>query len=88
MKKFILLFVITFFSCDNMTKNKQTNIDSNDIEYVDLIGEFPRKNLSNVLYSSWFDKNYDDYSVDKETADKIKKYISKDSVSYTHLRAH
>ena len=30
------------------------------------------------MYSSWFDKNYEDYSVDKETADKIKKYISKD----------
>ena len=43
MKKFILLFVITFFSCDNMKKNKQTDIDPNDIEYVDLIGEFPRK---------------------------------------------
>ena len=28
MKKFILLFVITFFSCDNMKKNKQ------DIENV------------------------------------------------------
>ena len=78
MKKFILLFVITFFSCDNMKKNKQTNIDSNDIEYVDLIGEFPRKDLSNVLYSSWFDKYYEDYSVDKVTADKIKKYISRD----------
>ena len=78
MKKFILLFVITFFSCDNMKKNKQTNIDANDIEYVDLIGEFPRKDLSNVLYSSWFDKNYEDYSVDKVTADKIKKYISRD----------
>ena len=78
MKKFILLFVITFFSCDNLKKNKQTNIDPNDIEYVDLIGEFPRKDLSNVLYSSWFDKNYEDYSVDKVTADKIKKYISRD----------
>ena len=78
MKKFILLFVITFFSCDNMKKNKQTNIDQNDIEYVDLIGEFPRKDLSNILYSSWFDKNYEDYSVDKATANKIKKYISRD----------
>ena len=71
MKKFILLFVITFFSCDNMKKNKQTNSDPNEIEYVDLIGEFTRKDLSNVLYSSWFDKNYENYSVDKLTADKI-----------------
>ena len=78
MKKFILLFLIIFFSCDNMKKNKQTNIDANDIEYVDLIGEFPRKDLSNILYSSRFDENYEDYSVDKATANKIKKYISRD----------
>ena len=30
------------------------------------------------MYSSWFDKNYEDYSVDKVTADKIKKYIGRD----------
>ena len=78
MKKFILILIITFFSCDNINKNKQKDVDPNDLEYVDLIGEFPRKDLSNILYSSWFDENYKDYIVDKVTADKIKKYISRD----------
>lgn len=78
MKKFVLILIITFFSCDNMRKNKQADVDPNDLEYIDLIGEFTRKDLSNVLYSSWFDKKYKDYSIDKVTANKIKKYISRD----------
>ena len=40
MKKFIIVFTIIFFSCDNMKKNKQTDIDPNELEYVDLVGEF------------------------------------------------
>ena len=78
MKKFIIFFTIIFFSCDNMKKNKQMDIDPNDLEYVDLIGEFSRKDLSNILYSSWFDKNYESYTVDEESANKIKEYITRD----------
>ena len=72
MKKFIIILIITFFSCDNMKKNKQVGIDPNELEYVDLIGEFSRKDLSHILYSTWFNKNYESYSVDEESADKIK----------------
>ena len=78
MKKFIIILTITFFSCDNMKKNTTKDVDPNDLEYVDLIGEFSRKDLSNILYRSWFDQNYENYSVDKETADKIKQHISRD----------
>ena len=78
MKKFIIVFTIIFFSCDNMKKNKQTDIDPNELEYVDLIGEFSRQDLSDILYSSWFDKNYESYIVDEESADKIKEYITRD----------
>ena len=78
MKKFIIFFTIIFFSCDNMKKNKQMDIDPNELEYVDLIGEFSRKDLSNILYSSWFDKNYESYTVDEESANKIKEYITRD----------
>ena len=78
MKKFIILFTIILFSCDSMKKNKQTDIDPNELEYVDLIGEFSRQDLSNILYSSWFDKNYESYIVDEESADKIKEYITRD----------
>jgi len=78
MKKFIIVFTIIFFSCDNMKKNKLTDINPNELEYVDLIGEFSRKDLSHILYSSWFDKNYESYIVDEESADKIKEYITRD----------
>ena len=78
MKKFIIVFTIILFSCDNMKKNKQTDIDPNELEYVDLIGEFSRQDLSHILYSSWFDKNYESYIVDEESADKIKEYITRD----------
>ena len=78
MMKFIIVFTIILFSCDNMKKNKQTDIDPNELEYVDLIGEFSRQDLSDILYSSWFDKNYESYIVDEESADKIKEYITRD----------
>ena len=78
MRKLIIVFTIILFSCDNMKKNKQTDIDPYELEYVDLIGEFSRKDLSHILYSSWFDKNYESYIVDEESADKIKEYITRD----------
>ena len=78
MKKFTILLIIIFFSCDTMKKNKKTGIDPNELEYVDLIGEFSRQDLSDILYSSWFDKNYESYIVDEESADKIKEYITRD----------
>ncbi len=78
MKKFTILLIIIFFSCDTMKKNKKTDIDPNELEYVDLIGEFSREDLSHFLYSSWFHKNYENYIVDEKSADKIKEYITRD----------
>ena len=71
MKKFIIILIITFYSCDNMKKNKQVDIDPNELEYVDLIGEFSRKDLSHILYGTWFNKNYERYSVVEENAEKL-----------------
>ena len=46
MKKIILIILIFFTSCKNPnTKNKDHSESDKDIEYVDLIGDFKRKDL-------------------------------------------
>ena len=45
-KKIILIILITFTSCKNSnTKNKDHSESDKDIEYVDLIGDFKRKDF-------------------------------------------
>ena len=78
MKKIILIILIFFTSCKNPnTKNKDYSESDKDIEYVDLIGDFKRKDLTKSPYDSWYIENYDNYELDVETAKKIKKLINR-----------
>ena len=78
MKKIILIILIFFTSCKNPnTKNKDHSESDKDIEYVDLIGDFKRKDLTKSPYDSWYIENYDNYELDVETAKKIKKLINR-----------
>ena len=78
MKKIILIILIFFTSCKNSnTKNKDHSESDKDIEYVDLIGDFERKDLTKSPYDSWYIENYDNYELDVETAKKIKKLINR-----------
>ena len=73
MKKIILIILIFFTSCKNHnTKNKDHLESDKDIEYVDLIGDFNRKDLTKNPYDSWYIENYDNYELDFETAKKLK----------------
>ena len=78
MKKIILIILIFFTSCKNPnTKNKDHSESNKDIEYVDLIGDFKRKDLTKSPYDSWYIENYENYELDVETAKKIKKLINR-----------
>lgn len=78
MKKIILILLVIFMSCKNSnTKNKNNNEIDQDIEYVDLIGDFNIKDLTKSPYDSWFTENYNNYELDIETADKIKKLLNR-----------
>ena len=75
MKKTILILLIIFVSCKNSnTKNKAEN--NKNVEYVDLIEDFRRNDLTKSPYDSWYLKNYDNYNLDIETANKIKKFLN------------
>ena len=75
MKKIILILLVIFMSCKNSnTKNKNNNEIDQDIEYVDLIEDFNRKDLTKPPYDSWFTENYNNYELDiEETQDYYKK---------------
>ena len=78
MKKIILILFVIFMSCKNSNpKNKNNDLTEKDIEYVDLIGDFKRKDLTKPPYDSWFTENYNNYELDIETADKIKKLLNR-----------
>ena len=78
MKKIILITLIIFTSCKNSNnKNKDYSESELEIEYVDLIGDFKRKDLTKSPYDSWYIENYDNYELDIETAKKIKKLINR-----------
>ena len=65
MKKTILILLIIFVSCKNSnTKNKAEN--NKDVEYVDLIEDFRRNDLTKSPYDSWYLENYDNYKLDIE----------------------
>ena len=78
MKKIILILLVIFMSCKNSNpKNKNNDLIDKDIEYIDLIGDFKRKDLTKLPYDSWFTENYNNYELDIETADKIKKLLNR-----------
>ena len=78
MKKIILILLVIFMSCKNSNpKNKNNDLIDKDIEYVDLIGDFKRKDLTKPPYDSWFTENHNNYELDIETADKIKKLLNR-----------
>ena len=56
------------FSCNNSINKKNSEPE----EYTDIIGVFERKELSNNPHAEWFNQNYSDYNLDKETLDKLK----------------
>ena len=79
MKKLFFKIFIIFFSCvENKQNKKSQNIDDEVGEYVDLIGNFERKDLTKEPYDSWFEENYDNYVLDIDTSLIIKKLISRD----------
>ena len=50
MKKIILILLVIFMSCKNSNpKNKNNDLIDKDIEYVDLIGDFKRKDLISLF---------------------------------------
>ena len=56
------------FSCNNSINKKNSEPE----EYTDIIGIFERKELSNNPHAEWFNQNYSDYNLDKETLNKLK----------------
>ena len=77
MKKTFLILLVIFVSCKNSnTKNKNKDEINEDIEYVDLIGDFNRNSLTKDPYKSWYLENYENYTIDLETVEEINKIIS------------
>ena len=71
MKKLIaLLIVLATLSCNNSKNKNSPNPESE--EYIDIIGVFDRKELNKNPHADWFKKNYSDYTLDKETVEKLK----------------
>ena len=56
------------FSCNSSINKKKSRPE----EYTDIIGVFERKELSNNPHAEWFNQNYSDYNLDKETLNKLK----------------
>ena len=56
------------FSCNSSINKKNSESE----EYTDIIGVFERKELSNNPHAEWFNQNYSDYNLDKETLNKLK----------------
>ena len=56
------------FSCNSSINKKKSEPE----EYTDIIGVFERKELSNKPHAEWFNQNYSDYNLDKETLNKLK----------------
>ena len=56
------------FSCNSSINKKKSGPE----EYTDIIGVFERKELANNPHAEWFNQNYSDYNLDKETLNKLK----------------
>ena len=54
----------------------KSNDENQEVEYVDLIGDFDRKLLTKPPYSSWYKENFENYNIDIETANEIKNIIT------------
>ena len=75
--KLTLLFIL-FIGCNSKIK-KETYVDNEDIEYVDLIGKFKRVELEkHPFIKDSFNMNYTDYKVDKEVLKQIKPLLKRD----------
>ena len=69
----IIVSPIFWIFQDVITLNDSKIIkNSESEEYTDIIGLFDRKELSNNPHSEWFNQNYSDYNLDKETLNKLK----------------
>ena len=77
-KKFLIFSIILiagyFFIV--FSSNTSKDAEDKDVEYVDLIGDFDRNNLTKKPYKSWYLENYENYNLDEDTASLIKKFIS------------
>ena len=78
--KNIIIVLCTFllFSCKTKPSDSKKEVEisiENKKDYIDIIGVFERKELNNEPHLSWFQENYNDYSLDEPTAEKIKPLI-------------
>mgnify|MGYP000011732544 FL=1 len=70
MKKLLLLFVLTLsISCTAQEKKATKNASG------DLVGITARSDFDQQPYTNWFQSYYDNYSIDKNTAKKLKKAL-------------
>jgi thiol-disulfide isomerase/thioredoxin len=70
MKKILLLFVLSItVSCTGQQKNATKNASG------DLIGITARTDYDQQPYTNWFQRNYDNYSLDKTTKEKLKRTL-------------
>jgi len=79
MKNIIIIICgCLLFACKTKipdSKNKTEITIENEEEYNDLLGKFKRNELNKEPHVSWFKENYDNYLLDKSTAEKIKPLI-------------
>ena len=81
MKKVILVLSISLliFSCktqqNTAKKNEKKEITAVKNERGDLVGSADRTSFMEEPYNTWFNRGYDGYKVDLETAKEIKEHI-------------
>ena len=66
----LIILLITVFSC-NSSISSNKNSSETELDYVDIIGVFDRKELTKDPHKTWFNKNYKEYKFDKKTIDDI-----------------
>jgi thiol-disulfide isomerase/thioredoxin len=70
MKKILLLFVLSItVNCTAQQKHATKNASG------DLVGITARVDFNQQPYTNWFQPNYDGYTVDNNTAEKLKKAL-------------
>ena len=67
MKKIIFLSLFFFINWNSNAQEKS----------IDLIGIKTRSNFNQEPFKSWFDTNYQEYSLDKKVLKKLKKHLKK-----------
>ncbi|MFI2743913.1 TlpA family protein disulfide reductase [Zhouia sp. PK063] len=68
LKAIILSFATTFFLHNDSNHNKVINHQQDDI----LLGVHQRADLEKEPYKTWFDKNYKEYKIKENYANKVK----------------